>query len=98
MPRRSRQRSHPPVFQLRLEDAAVGGVIINDKNGTRLEQRRVELLIFGIGKLGSLHDGREEKGRSRFRFAFHPDRAAHQLCEPLADNQSESGAAIATRG
>ena len=98
LPGRSGHWSHSPVLQLRLEDAAVGGVIVDDKDGTRLEQRRVELLIFGIGKLGSLHHGGEDKGGSRFRLAFHPDGAAHQLSQPLADNQSESGAAIATRG
>jgi len=45
-----------------------------------------------------LEFGGEVKRRAHSGFALHPCRAAHQLGEPLADREPESGAAVLARG
>ena len=91
-------RHHSPGLELGLENVPVGGVVIDDQDGTGFEQRRFGLHLDGPDNRSGLQDRGEGKGRAGARLAFHPHGAAHQFGQPFADDQAEAGAAVAPRG
>ncbi len=95
-----RSEGHAPRLRLQGQDAAVGGVVVDDQQ-LLAQQLRGAGCLEGAGRFGSrLGPDGDVKGRSlaRHPVALDPHGAAHHLAEPAADGQSQAGAAVAARG
>src|SRR5205814_5965601 len=92
--RRDRRELESPPERLKGEDAAVRVVVVDDERTLAPDVRR---LVDGLGSDRRRVD-REVERRAGARLALHPDPAAHQLDEALADREAEAGPPVLARG
>ena len=87
----------PQVAACRVQDRAVGGVVVHDE-----QAQPVELHVAGRFGTAARGRARERDGRTRTaaaaRAGLDADLAAHQLDELLRDREAETGAAVVARG
>ena len=80
------------VLQGVCQDVAGGGIVVGDQHGQMLQLARVEPAARRLG--AEAQPGGEEKRAPHAGLALEPDLAAHQLHQPLADRQPETGAPV----
>ena len=98
--RTARHQGRPqlPLVQRFLQDAAVGGVVVDHQHlhaihRLRLRQHRRE------GRAARQSEARGEmEGAAFAELAFHPDAPVHGFHQPAGDRQSQARAAEAARG
>ena len=93
-----RRRCHAPAREHLVEDAAIGGIVIDHEHAQALERFPADRARRGRGLVRRVEVGGEMKRAALADGAFDPHPAVHQLHEPLRDRQTEAGAAIAARG
>ena len=84
---------------MRRDDAAVGRVVV-DHEDLLAAERRLDAAQVAAGReraLGDRRPDREAELAADPDLAGHADPAAHQLGQPLADRQAETGAPVAAR-
>ena len=93
-----RRRCHAPAREHLVEDAAIGGIVIDHEHAQALERFTADRARRGRGLVRRVEVGGEMKRAALADCALDPHPAVHQLHEPLRDRQTEAGAAIAARG
>ena len=88
---------HLPTAEDLVEDAAVGGVVIDDEHPHPMKTRRFRGQGFGGLAVGQVEADDKVEPASPADFAFHPDTAAHEADQARGDGQAQARAAVAAR-
>ena len=91
------RRPHVPAGEHLLEDAAIGGVVVDDEDAQALERLTADRASAAAAACGVSKSAVKWNVLPLPTVALDPHAAAHQLDQPQRDRQAEAGAAVAPR-
>ena len=84
---------HAPLSQRSLQDAPVGGIVVDHQHVNTLEREVIVALLAG-SLVRQLKEAGEMERAALARFALDPDAAAHHLYKRGRNGESQAGAAV----